>query len=101
MFNPKSKLNSMPCKFAKFCSVNNLSNLSGYFPAFDHTSLQYKQNGTVAFMNIGCLSNDDGEGNENNPSCQNKCAFFFFFYFFSFISVNSLKMTKIYRGELP
>ena len=33
----KSKLNPTPCKFAMFCSVNNLSN----FSAFYHTSLQY------------------------------------------------------------
>ena len=63
-------------------------------------------------MNIGCLSDNDGEGNENNPSCQNKCAVFclfcfvvFFlcvcFNFFAFISVNSLKMAKMYTGELP
>ena len=40
ILKPKSKVNPMPCKFAMFCSVNNLSNLSGYFSAFDHTSLQ-------------------------------------------------------------
>ena len=42
-------------------------------------------------MNIGHLSNDDGEGNENVPSYQNKCVFFFNFY--------SLKIANI--GELP
>ena len=40
ILKPKSKVNPMPCKFAMFCSVNNLSNLSGYFSSFDHTSLQ-------------------------------------------------------------
>ena len=43
-------------------------------------------------MNIGCLSNDDGEGNENVPSYQNECAFFLNFHF------NSLKMANI--GQL-
>ena len=42
-------------------------------------------------MNIGRLSNDDGEGNENTPGYQNEmCAFFK--NFSAFISVNSLKM---------
>ena len=50
-------------------------------------------------MNIGCLSNDDGEGNVNVPTYQNERAFFFFFNFFAFISVNSLKIAKM--GELP
>ena len=49
-------------------------------------------------MNIGCLRNDDGEGNENVLRYQNECAFFFF-NFFAFISVNSLKMANL--GELP
>ena len=40
ILKPKSKVNPTPCKFAMFCNVNNLSNLSGYFSAFDHTSLQ-------------------------------------------------------------
>ena len=40
-------------------------------------------------MNIGRLSNDDGEGNENVPSYLNECVFDF----------NSLKMVNI--GELP
>ena len=56
-----------------FCSIKNLSNLSGYFAA--------NQNGTVTFVNIGCLSNDDREGNENVPSYHNECALFFFFNF--------------------
>ena len=42
-------------------------------------------------MNIGRLSNYDGEGNENVPSYQNKCVFFFNFY--------PLKIANI--GELP
>ena len=32
--------------------------------------------GTVNFMNIEHLSNDDGEGNANLPSYQNDCAVF-------------------------
>ena len=36
----ETKVNPMPCKFALFRSVNNVSNESGYFSAFDHTSLQ-------------------------------------------------------------
>ena len=39
---PKSKVNPMPCKFAMFCSVNNLSNLPGYFFAFDHKKFAVK-----------------------------------------------------------
>ena len=42
ILKPKFKVIPMPCKFQKFamfCSVNNLSNLSGYFFAFDHTIL--------------------------------------------------------------
>ena len=39
IWHPKSKVNPIPCKFAIFCSVNNLSNLPGYFSAFDRTSL--------------------------------------------------------------
>ena len=31
---------------------------------------------TVTFKNVGRLSNDHGEGNENVPSYQNECAFF-------------------------
>ena len=73
----KSKLNPMPCKFAIFCSVNNLPNLSGYVSAFDHTSLQWNWNGTVTSMNIGRLSNNDGGGNENVPSYKNESAFLF------------------------
>ena len=47
-------------------------------------------------MNIGRLSNNDGEGNENVPSYQNDCAFFLssFSRFF-----NSLKIANI--SELP
>ena len=37
-------------------------------------------------MNIGRLSNNDGEGNENVPSYQNEWTDFFFFNFFAFIS---------------
>ena len=98
----KSKVNPMPCKFAKVCSVNNLTNLPGYFSAFDHTSLQWNQNGTVTFLNIGCLSNDDDEGNENVPGYQMNALFFclfFFLNFFAFIAVNSLKMAN--KGEPP
>ena len=51
-----------------FCNVNNLSNLSEYFAA--------KKNGTVTFMNIGYLSNDNSEGNKNVPSYHNERAFF-------------------------
>ena len=42
-------------------------------------------------MNIGRLSNDDGEGNENVTSYQNECAFLNFYF-------NSLKISNI--GEL-
>ena len=72
-------MNPTPCKFAMFCSVNNLSSLSGYFSAFDQTSLQENLNGTVTFINMGHLSNNDsdGEGNENVPSYQNEMRAFF------------------------
>ena len=82
----------MPCKFELFCIVNNLCNLSA--DTFPHLiyELAVKPNGTATFMNIGRLSNDDGEGNENVPSYQNECAFFLNFHF------NSLKMANI--GQL-
>ena len=42
-------------------------------------------------MNFGCLSNDDGEGNQNVLSYQmNARAFFFFFNFYAFISYRVL-----------
>ena len=85
----------MPCKFAVFSSVNNLSNLSGYFSAFDHTSLQENQNGTVTFMNFGCLSNDDGEGKENVLSYQMNARFFL--NFFAFISYRVLGTAPNFR----
>ena len=39
ILKPKPIVNPTTCKFAVLSSVNNLSNLSGYF-SFDHTSLQ-------------------------------------------------------------
>ena len=54
-------------------------------------------------MNIGCLSNDDGEGHENVHGYKMNALFFFFFFFFfnfsAFIAVNSLKMAN--KGEPP
>ena len=49
-------------------------------------------------MNIGRLSNDDGEGKENFPWYQNECMCGFFYTFFR-VYFNSLKMANI--GELP
>ena len=49
-------------------------------------------------MNIGHLSNDDGEGNENVPSYQNEMRAFFL-NFSTFIYVDSLKMAN--KVELP
>ena len=42
ILNPKSQVNPMPCKFAMFCSVNNLSSLSGYFSTFHHHDFAVK-----------------------------------------------------------
>ena len=65
------------------------------FPPF-FIRVWVNQNGTVHFMNIGRLSNDDWEDNANLPSYQNDCAFFLssFSRFF-----NSLKIANI--SELP
>ena len=69
ILKPKSKVNPTPCKFAMFCSVNNLSNLSGTFPhLIIRVCSKTKMELSLSVINIGCLSNDDGEGNENVTS---------------------------------
>ena len=82
ILNPKSKVNPMPCTFTNmFCSVNNLSNLSDTYLHLVIRVCSKTKDGTVTFMNIECLlvskHYDDGKGNENVPSYQNECAFFF------------------------
>ena len=69
ILKPKSKVNPTPCRFAMFCSVNNLSNLSGTFPhLIIRVCSKTKLELSLSVINIGCLSNDDGEGNENVTS---------------------------------
>ena len=75
-----------------FSSVNNLS--TTYPDTFPHLIIRVcskNQNGTVTFMNFGCLSNDDGEGKENVLSYQMNARFFF--NFFAFISYQVLGTT--------
>ena len=63
-----------------FSSVNNLS--TTYPDTFPHLIIRVcskNQNGTVTFMNFGCLSNDDGEGKENVLSYQMNARFFLTF----------------------
>ena len=42
----------------------NLSNESWYLSSFDHKSFAVNQNGSVMFMNIGYLKNNDGESSK-------------------------------------
>ena len=58
----------MPCKF---CNVLLVNPDHAYFSRFAEN-----QNGTVTFMNIGRLSNDDGESNKDVSIYQNECTFF-------------------------
>ena len=91
ILNPKSKVNPMPCKFAMFCSVNNLSNELGYLAEF-----AVKPKWNCYFMNIGRLSNGDDESDKNVSSFQNECAFL---KKLIGVYLNYLKMANI--GELP
>ena len=69
----------MPCKFGRFCSVNNAICLT-YPDTFPHLIIRVCcktkiELSGVTFMNIGRISNEDCEGNENVHSYQNECIF--------------------------